>query len=1035
VFTFIFIISISICDGQNNAVQLNIFSTHEGLSNNQVNCTIKDFRGYLWVGTAEGLNRFDGRHFRQYYAERSDTNSLNGNYIFDMIENRPGELLIATNNGLAVLNTITNSFQNHLVTDPLLKKGHGMLVSNLYKDKLKRIWINYNGVIDIYDEELHFLFRLTDQPWATVLKGVNIFYEKNFTDNKGQVWLASDNDGICVIDEKNKQVFNWQHNPLHYPFFVKGAVRSFYMDTASNKLYYGIWSAGLQCYDFGTGKIKEQHFGINYQTESRCVNGIVKQKDGNLLCAGGAAIYSVNPATLTYVKINNFNSASTLPAAFTNFSLFIDSLGNSWVGTYSFGLLAIPAGIAAYRQFDLPMDKMLPGYSPTCTDAARVGSFFYMAYNLDGLIEVNTAKGKINQYKLISSAGKTIDAFRICRIGSTTLWIGTGLGIYSFDVHSKKIQPAKELPEFTKTLQVSSLATDGEGNQWVAFSLPNAIGFYDRKNRHFSYYKNYIDNGYSFFNPSYKITCIKPDENGNVWMTSGIKGGMVCFHTKTKQWERFPAKESRNYLLFTENGIADLTPAGNDILWLTFDPGTGLVKYNLKKDSLIFFERKNGLLSDNISSIDKDNHGNLLLLSNNGLNYFDTATSQIQSRSFTNIEKNWSHLNDQFFDADENQLLYGVNNKILVIKNDFQKNDTTKIRVYIEDIHPFNIEGYSYSPNTPLILNHSESSFSISLSAPDFSENNAVSFAYQLQGYDKVWTITDSAQIITYKNLPPGNYRLLAKAKKHNGEWGPINDSVLVKVIPFIWETWWFMLLCFCTVAAIAFLLLQNRIKNIKYKAGLKQKIVETEMAALQAQMNPHFIFNCLNAIDNLIQTNQQEKATTYLARFARLIRSALDGAKNNVVSFQADFETIKLYLQMEQFRCNNKFSFIMTADNELMHSDIKVPPLLIQPFVENAILHGLLNKQTGERNLSVTASIQNEWIVYTITDNGVGRQRAKEINELNKPEHQSEGIRISKERLQLFNHDSKTEAVKMIDHFKDEKPDGTTVIAKIKIQ
>jgi len=157
-------------------------------------------------------------------------------------------------------------------------------------------------------------------------------------------------------------------------------------------------------------------------------------------------------------------------------------------------------------------------------------------------------------------------------------------------------------------------------------------------------------------------------------------------------------------------------------------------------------------------------------------------------------------------------------------------------------------------------------------------------------------------------------------------------------------------------------------------------------MHALRAQMNPHFIFNCLSAIDNLIQTNQADKATTCLSRFAKLIRGVLDSSKNNLVPFQKDFETLKLYLEMQQFRCNNKFSYQLNINDELLNGDYKVPPLIIQPFVENAIHHGLLNKQHGDRHLHISADINDDHIIYSVVDNGIGRKNAAIIKERNRP-------------------------------------------------
>ena len=207
---------------------------------------------------------------------------------------------------------------------------------------------------------------------------------------------------------------------------------------------------------------------------------------------------------------------------------------------------------------------------------------------------------------------------------------------------------------------------------------------------------------------------------------------------------------------------------------------------------------------------------------------------------------------------------------------------------------------------------------------------------------------------------------------------------------------------------------------------------MELEMQALRAQMNPHFIFNCLSAIDNLIQTNQADNATAYLARFAKLIRSVLESSKHNSVTFQHDFETIRLYLEMEQFRCNNKFNYQLTAENELLHGDYKVPPLIVQPFVENAIHHGLLNKEDNNRQLQVQVQLKDEHIIYSIIDNGIGRKEAAIIKQRNKPDQRSYGIAITKERIHLHNKCEVNGDVEITDLEKNGIATGTKAIIRI---
>jgi hypothetical protein len=336
------------------------------------------------------------------------------------------------------------------------------------------------------------------------------------------------------------------------------------------------------------------------------------------------------------------------------------------------------------------------------------------------------------------------------------------------------------------------------------------------------------------------------------------------------------------------------------------------------------------------------------------------------------------------------------------------------------------------SDNKALRLSYKENFFTIEFAALKFSGQQQINYFYRLRGIDKDWVNGGTRRFANYTNLPPGNYTFEVRAE--NGLNSEEITSFKIIIAPPFWQTWWFISACLVFIGVSGYWLFRRRLKAVRHEAEMKQTIAETEMMALRAQMNPHFIFNCLNAIDNLIQTNQKEKATTYLARFAKLIRSVLDSSKNNVVPFQNDFESLQLYLQMEQFRCNNKFTYELIANEELLHGDYKLPPLIAQPFVENAIHHGLLNKQIGDRKLAISATVENDGIKYTIIDNGVGRARAGEIKEINKPGHQSYGITITAERIHLYNRDGKSNDISITDLWENGQPAGTKVEIRLKI-
>jgi tetratricopeptide (TPR) repeat protein len=215
----------------------------------------------------------------------------------------------------------------------------------------------------------------------------------------------------------------------------------------------------------------------------------------------------------------------------------------------------------------------------------------------------------------------------------------------------------------------------------------------------------------------------------------------------------------------------------------------------------------------------------------------------------------------------------------------------------------------------------------------------------------------------------------------------------------------------------------------------LKQKIAESQIQSLRAQMNPHFIFNSLNSIENFMMQNEKRKASDYLHKFALLIRTILESSRNELTTLSLDMEALKLYIDLEQMRFHNKFTYQEYIDPQLLNGDYNVPSLLIQPYVENAIVHGIGHSDKDDLKLAVTATLENDYIKYVIEDNGIGRNQAEEYNKLNKLHHKSVGMKITEDRLKLFNKEENLNGhIKIIDLYNDdEKSIGTRVEVKIK--
>lgn len=239
----------------------------------------------------------------------------------------------------------------------------------------------------------------------------------------------------------------------------------------------------------------------------------------------------------------------------------------------------------------------------------------------------------------------------------------------------------------------------------------------------------------------------------------------------------------------------------------------------------------------------------------------------------------------------------------------------------------------------------------------------------------------------------------------------------------------------FLTIAIAFFIHKSVQAKKKRTEFTFRQKIAESQIQSLRAQMNPHFIFNCLNSIENFMMQNEKRKASDYLHKFALLIRTILESSRDEITTVSLDMAALKLYIDLEQMRFNNKFCYKENIDPSLMNGDYNVPSLVIQPYVENAIVHGIAHSDRTDLTLTVSATLDEDYIKYIIEDNGIGRQQSAEYNKLNKLHHKSIGLKITEDRICLFNqHDNIKEYVKIIDLYDAvSAAAGTRIEVKIK--
>lgn len=244
------------------------------------------------------------------------------------------------------------------------------------------------------------------------------------------------------------------------------------------------------------------------------------------------------------------------------------------------------------------------------------------------------------------------------------------------------------------------------------------------------------------------------------------------------------------------------------------------------------------------------------------------------------------------------------------------------------------------------------------------------------------------------------------------------------------------ILAMFILSGAIAFFIYQNiRVSRKKQKAEFEKELLRVRMISLQSQMNPHFIFNSLNSIENFVMHNDKLAASEYLNKFASLVRIILESSKMDSIPFPTSLQAIQNYVELERLRFNNKFEVTYDIDPELFNREYRVPSLIIQPYVENAIIHGLAPSEKKYLHLKLNVFIEDGYITYVVEDNGIGRELSKKYQKENLSHHKSMGIRLTQEKMNIYRLQNNTSTdVQIIDLYENDEAVGTRIVLRLKI-
>lgn len=455
---------------------------------------------------------------------------------------------------------------------------------------------------------------------------------------------------------------------------------------------------------------------------------------------------------------------------------------------------------------------------------------------------------------------------------------------------------------------------------------------------------------------------------------------------------------------FLEKSVECLYEDSEGKIWIGLYSG-GVLCYpngNLSTGSLISY-----LGDRTVSSICEDNKGNIwfatiedgvyYLSSNPFLSY--TAPKIFSSDKIKNQRKFKRKSKLQR----STDLVISPNIEIPVVKTDSIKQDTLPPKIYISGLKIMNRDTVILNNYK---LKYDQNFFKINFVGFSYDNAEKLQYKYKLSGIDEDWVYTNNTSV-QYTTLPPGKYNFSVNTMNNKGIWSEEPASFSINISPPYWQTWLFRATITGGALGLFLSLFFIRLKQIKEKEKrktiLNKKIADIELQALRAQMNPHFVFNTLSSIQHYITNNDSEPATKYLSKFAKLMRSIMDNSRRPVIPLNDELKALELYLELEVLRCENKFEYSIEVDKSIDVNYDEIPSMLIQPYIENAIWHGLMPKG-GMGKIKLNLNKINNMMICTIEDDGIGRKQSLELNKNKERKHQSLGMSITKERLEIIN-------------------------------
>jgi ligand-binding sensor domain-containing protein len=930
------------------------YSVEHGLIQSQINSLCQDNKGYIWIGTLGGVSKFDGNHFKNY----STKDGLINNQVNAIFMDKDHNIWFGSLGGVSIYDG--KSFKTLNFKTEL----SNYFVLSITQDTDGAIWLSTDGggIIKYNNKEFSY-FNVSEKAESNYVRHI-------FCDNNNNKWLST-KSGIYILNKSS-------------------TIKDTIPDINASQIYLDknktVW-----CSTFGDGVLK-----INSKTTTKFTTenkGLVNNHIRSFISKKDGSFWFVSKSGITKLfsnKMQNFSIKDGLVA--NNIKCIIeDSEGNIFMGSDGGGLIKFTnEKFVSYSKADSLISNTIMSITEDQNGALWFSSYgngvCKLEHNIYTYFTENDGLG--NNTVWCSMVDK-----------QNNVWFGTSTG---FSVYNGKKIISYNSKHGLNANKVYALTQDENDNIWIG-SKEGLSVLYLKKDSLYNFSAEY--------QLPTNIRSIDIENKSTIWLSSSE--GLFKFNPEKQRYIKYT----------TENGLPD-----NSVMCLIKDQkrtiwvGTKNGLAYFENDQFITVPIANDYPSNNINFLELDPNNDLWIGTNNGLYHLKnlakeniTPSSFVRYSNLDGLRSLECNQNAAFIDS-KNNLWFGTNSGLTKhsIKKETEviylpKINLKEIRLFFE---PQNWEKFTKEfdeNNLPknLILPYNKNHLTFDFDGIYHKSPDKVRFKFKLDGFDEDWQPVTAATFVTYSNIPSGEYTFELIASVDLDNWTtPIQFNVTIK--PPFWFTWWFYLLVFIGLAGITWLIMELRIKALKKEQATQlivdqAKMLSLEQQALNASLNRHFIFNSLNSIQYYINRQDKISANKYLTSFAKLVRKNLDSSLENEVDIDEEIERIELYLKLEQMRFQDKFDYKIECSENIRNNSIKIPSMLLQPYIENSIWHGILPSE-NHGTILVKITKEDHKLTITITDNGVGIETSLKEKKDKKQLHVSKGMELTKGRINLIN-------------------------------